>query len=247
MTSINFWSETSQAGIHRAMAIRGRIDTLTEAIGKRIVAGYADTAIGDFFITKGGITVDKKLSFPEYRKVLHLLCSYGMARSFEFAGNRYNLCDMILATGTSLASPALQFAMRIHCHCEKFPYIQGHNRNWAADLFEECVALHIFDEPTVVKVIDFLRNGDGLVVMDYSTTDSFLSERYIGLRYDYEKECYAEQLTREELWDRCTAKLLVENQELEITPENLKSCRYGAPTIQEFVKHLLDTKTVTLG
>lgn len=103
-----------------------------------------------------------------------------------FEGRSLSPFEISLNTATLIGSPQLKAAAWIHGQCEVHGYVEGKDRAWLADIFEEGVETGIYrrglrEIPQGWEdVIEHLReNADGPVVMGYSVTDSFPSDRAI--------------------------------------------------------------------
>jgi hypothetical protein len=128
--------------------------------------------------------------------------------------------SLALNTAIRLGSNPLKLIARLHGQCEIHAYIEGENRNWAADVIEEGRSFNLLRKNMGWEdAITLLRKrSDSPIVTSYTVCDPFPSKPE-QLSMDYE---VWDNLKYETQWDVAIKALREKSKtaKLEIKPDN---------------------------
>ena len=150
-----------------------------------------------------------------------------------YEGKPVALFDAHLNTALAFGSDSVKLAARLHGQCEVHAYVEGGNRKWLADLFQQGLATGIFrsklrsynqgyDE--VIKLL--LCRDDEPVVTSYSVCDSFPNAgvaRFESTRKDHYDEPDPDEWyekDKDERWELALKGLRDSGGGLELNPDD---------------------------
>lgn len=179
----------------------------------------------------------------DYRSFFHLLpqiIENGFSGdTFVYKGHGLSNFSLVLNTAICYGSNPIRLAARIHGQCEIHGWVEGRDRAWLADLFEEGLSSSIFrrtfrDKSVGYdKVIEHLRSSTEFpVVMSYSVCDSFPNRMLAkegGWEGDPADDSFYDESTDVQ-WGWCMKYLRdceAKGHGLQLRPSNFANYRFG--------------------
>jgi len=181
----------------------------------------------------------------EFVQSLALHCGVAFDESpLVYKGKPVSLFTSQLNTALAFGSDVVKLAARLHGQCECHAYVEGKNRKWLAELFQEGLDTGIFRSKVrsydqgyseVIKLLLF--RDDEPVVTSYSVCDSFPNAAIAGFTPTRMLEDYADEpdwdewyeKPHDERWELALKGLREQNKEgwVELDPEKWADFFFG--------------------
>lgn len=156
---------------------------------------------------------------------------------FTYGGRNLDTFEVVLNTAMALGSDPVRLAARVYAQGDIHAWVDSPNRSWLADVIDEGLDTGVYRRSlngtscgweNVTRLLS--RSSGGPVVMSYSVSGAFPSERLTDYERDESDASPWDDLTDHQKWDVCMAKLRASgpgHTGLELHPANFKHVRFG--------------------